>query len=66
MPAFNGILPHVVILVDMKDLIYVIIKQRHDIVIDFWEELDRRHVGKYTYQENGILEEVTQVNGRMM
>ena len=34
--------------------------------MDLQEELDRRYVGGDTYQENGILEEVKRVHGRMM
>ena len=50
----------------MEELKYVLRKQRQDIVMDLQEELDRRYVGGDTYQENGILEEVKRVYGRMM
>ena len=53
-------------MVEMEELKYVLRKQRQDIVMDLQEELDRRYVGGDTYQENGILEEVKRVHGRMM
>ena len=34
-PESNGIPPHVVIMMDMEELKYVLIKQRQDIVVDF-------------------------------
>ena len=65
-PESNGIPPHVVIMMDMEELKYVLIKQRQDIVVDFQVELDKRHVVGDTYQANGILEEVTREHGRIM
>ena len=64
-PSFTGIPPHVIIMVEMEDLKYILRKQRQDIVMYFREELDRRHVGVGTYQENRILEEVARVHDRM-
>ena len=49
-PEFTGISPHVLIMVETEELKSILIKQRQEIVVDFQEELDKRHVGGYTYQ----------------
>ena len=65
-PEFTGIPPHVIIMVEMEELKYILVKQIQDIVMDLREELDRKNVRGDTYQSNGILEEVTLLHDSMM
>ena len=61
-PLFTGVPPHVMIMVDMEELETVLKDQRKQISADFWDELNKRHIGGDAFEASGILDEVNKVH----
>ena len=65
-PLFTGIPPHVIVFAELEKFKMLLEAQKSDLIDSFTGELDKRNVGGDSFLANGILEQITEVQAKMM
>ena len=64
MPVFTP--PHVIVFAELEKFKGLLEQQKEDLVRTFKEELDKRQVGGDSFLANGILDQISAVQDKMM